>query len=458
MKKIISVLLVLMMLFSLAACNGKDVSNTANEAKESKEASETKEDSVIATEIAKPVEIEFWHAMSGGNEEALKEIVEDFNKQNDKVTVKMVYQGHYKELFQKLTGAAKAGQLPVLTQIFPNRMTAYVMNDLGEDLTPYINNEKVGFTEEDLKDIPNVFKKGIWDGKFYTMPCNKSAYLLFYNKDILDKYDVEVPTTWDELRTAAEKLTVDTDGDGKSDIIGVGFNKSVGIDFSFWVEQAGGHLISEDEKTITFNSEAGVEAFDFVSGMVKDGVAKVAGEEKYSYVPFARGEAAMMVSSTSKLPYLEEAIGDNNIQWKAAVLPKGKKQAALFSGTDMAMFNTHSPEEKLAGWEFMKYFMSKDATIKWGKNSGYLPVRYSALESEDFKNYLKENPAKGEALKEFDYGFRDPKILNGYAIHKNMQKALEAVILGEKTSKEALDEARDKAREELDEAMKNFGK
>jgi multiple sugar transport system substrate-binding protein len=337
-------------------------------------------------------------------------------------------------------------------------MTAYIMNDLAEDLTPYINNEKVGFTEEDLKDIPTVFKKGIWDGKFYTLPCNKSVYLLFYNKDILDKYDVEVPTTWEELRVAAEKLTQDTDGDGKNDIVGIGFNKSLGIDFSFWVEQAGGHLISEDEKNITFNSEAGIEAFDFVSEMIKDGVAKIAGEEKYAYIPFARGEVAMMFSSTSKIPYLKEAIGENKINWRAAVLPKGKRQAALFSGTDMAMFNTHSPEEKLAGWEFMKYFMSKDVTTKWGMISGYLPVRYSALESEEFQKYIKENPVKGEALKQFDYGFRDPKILNGYAIHKNMQKALEAVILGEKTSKEALDEAKKKTRKELDEAMKSFGK
>lgn len=46
--------------------------------------------------------------MNGDNEAALKEITEEFNKNKDKITVKLVYQGQYKELFSKLDGAAKS--------------------------------------------------------------------------------------------------------------------------------------------------------------------------------------------------------------------------------------------------------------------------------------------------------------------------------------------------------------
>lgn len=412
----------------------------------------------IRTKLTKPVTIEFWHALTGDNEDALQEIVYDFNTKNENINVSLVYQGHYRELFQKLSGAAQAGQLPELTMIYPNRMTAYIMNDLGQDLTPYMTNEEVGFSKEELIDIPAVFMKGMWDNKYYTLPCNKSVYELIYNEDMFKEKDVTVPKTWEELRAAAKQLTVDTNGDGENEVVGLALNRSAGIDFSFWVEQAGGHLLSEDESTLLFNSPAGVEAFDFIKGMVDDNILNIVTEDKYAYVPFSRKEAGMIITSTSKIPDLKNAIGNVNLNWNAAVLPAHKKDAVLFTGTDMAMFNTHTEEEKLASWLFMKYFMSKDATVKWGVKSGYLPVRYSALESPEFKAFILENPTKAIAVQSFTNGFRDPKILNGYAIHSNMQKALEMVIHRKKTSKEALADAEKQARKELDEAMNNFGK
>ncbi len=451
MKKLVAVLLSIVIILTFVACNKENTSNV-DVLQENGEK--------IATEITEPVTIEFWHAMSGANGEALEKIVKDFNEEYKNVTVNLIYQGNYKELFEKLTGAAKANQLPTLTQIYPNRLSGYIMNDLVEDLTPYIFSEEVGFSKTEFEDIPQVFREGgIWDDKYYAFPFNKSTYLLFYNKLLLEEQGVKPPTTWEELREAAEKLTIDKDGDGKADVVGLGLQNSVGIDFSFWMEQAGGHLINEISNTeyeLLFNSDAGVEAFDFVSGMVKDGVARLAGEDKNITGPFARGEMAMGISSTSGIPYIEEA-STGNIEWDAVVLPKHKKEAALFAGTDVAIYNTSTAMEKLAAWEFIKFFVNKENTTYWATNTGYLPVRYSAINDAKYQQFIKEYPVKGEGLKQLEIGFRDPKILNGYAIHSNMQQALEEVIAGEKTSKEALEEAMKKTKEDIDQALQNFG-
>ncbi|WP_010294939.1 ABC transporter substrate-binding protein [Clostridium senegalense] len=417
-------------------------------------------ESKIATEIKDPVSIEFWHAINGENEKVLKEITEKFNKKNDgKITVNLVYQGHYKELFSKLEGASKSNQLPALSMIYPNRLTAYVMNDLVEDLNPYIENEKIGFSKDSWNDIPEFLRdNGMWNEKHYSLPFNKSTYLLFYNEDLLKEKNVKVPTNWNELKDAAKTLTVDKDNDGTTDTVGLALNSSVGIDSSFWVEQAGGHLIDEKNDKILFNSQETAEAFDFLAGMVKDGSAKVCTEEKYMTGPFGRGEAAMGISSISALPDIIKTCSGNNINFKTAVLPENKQKAALFAGTDVTIFNTPSPEEKLAAFEFIKFFMEEENQLTWGTNSGYLPLRKSVLESNDFKNYVeKENPAKGVAVEEFDYGYCDPKVLNGYSIHENMNKALQQILLEEKDTKAALDEAETNTRKALDEAKKSFG-
>ncbi|MEG0370840.1 MAG: ABC transporter substrate-binding protein [Clostridium sp.] len=443
MKKIIAIVMALTLCLSLAACN--------------KTAQTSSDKNEISTEIKEPVTIEFWHAMNGENEVALKEITEDFNKKNEKVKVNLVYQGHYKELFSKLDGGSKANNLPAITMIYPNRLTAYIMNDLVEDLDPYVQNEKIGFDKETWADIPEFLRdNGIWNGKRYSLPFNKSTYLLFYNEDLLKQKGVKPPTNWEELKTASEKLTFKN---GDKNVYGLALNQSVGIDSSFWVEQAGGHLINEEKDEILFNSKEGIKAYDFLTGMIKKGNAKIAGEEKYMTGPFGRGEAAMGISSTSSLPDIDKICKEKGINYKAVVLPKGEKKAALFSGTDVAIFNTNSPDKKLAAFQYIKFFMEKESQLKWGEKSGYLPLRKSLIDSTEFKNFIETKaPAKGEAIKGFEYGYCDPKVLNGYALHDNMSKALEQILQNGKSSKEGLDEAAKNARKEMDEAKKAFGK
>lgn len=64
------------------------------------------------------VEFDFWHAMSGSNEEALTKIADDFMKENPNIKVNLINQGGYMDLFDKLMAAAKANQLPTMTQIY----------------------------------------------------------------------------------------------------------------------------------------------------------------------------------------------------------------------------------------------------------------------------------------------------------------------------------------------------
>ena len=89
--------------------------------------------------------LEFWHAMSGENGTVLEALVKKFNETHTNSEVVPVFQGHYRELFEKLNGAAQAGTLPALSMIYCNRLTAYVMNDLVEDLNPRIEDAKYGF-------------------------------------------------------------------------------------------------------------------------------------------------------------------------------------------------------------------------------------------------------------------------------------------------------------------------
>ncbi|WP_066418151.1 extracellular solute-binding protein [Sutcliffiella cohnii] len=213
MKKLIMTMIAILFITILAACGNESNTTSGNENtnNDSNNNSNTEEKKEAE---ASPIEIEFWHAMSGGHEEALTKITNDFNESNEKnITVKLVNQGSYSDLSTKNMAAARANNLPVLTQAYEDWITEYIQNDLVADLTPLINDQEVGMSEAELTDIVEVFREAnVWDGKYYGLPFNKSTRIMFYNVDYLEEAGIEPPTTWEELRDASEKLTFDNEG------------------------------------------------------------------------------------------------------------------------------------------------------------------------------------------------------------------------------------------------------
>ena len=431
----------------LTACSGKEQTAKSDTGTTTVQAGKT-----VYVPKEKQV-LEFWHAMAGENGVTLEALVKKFNETHTNIEVVPVFQGHYRELFEKLNGAAQAHTLPALSMIYCNRLTAYVMNDLVEDLNPRIEDATYGFDPAVWNDIPvGLRDNGMWDGIHRSLPFNKGAYFMYYNEDALKEKNIAVPTTWDELREAARQLT----GNGA---VGLVFNKSVGIDFSFWVEQAGGHIYDEATETVLIDTPEVKEAYEFIVSMIKENIAKIEFEEGYITGPISRREAFIGFASSSNIPHIKEACKSTGVNWKVAELPRGKKAAALFSGTDITMFNTIPEETKRAAFEFMKYWFETDTQIVWGKGSGYLPLTNAASQSKEFQEFLAtEDPSKQIAANMFPYAYQDPKGLNGYAIHANMQKALEEIVAGKKTIDQALKDAQIQATKEIDEAKNNFQK
>ena len=56
---------------------------------------------------------------------------------------------------------------------------------------------------------PGPVSAATYDGKLYGLQPGANTLAIFYNKDVLSKAGVKPPTTWDELKTTAKKLTVD---------------------------------------------------------------------------------------------------------------------------------------------------------------------------------------------------------------------------------------------------------
>lgn len=417
MKKSLALFLILILLF-MTSC-------TKNEA---------------STVIDTPEEISFWHAMSGDLEKTLEKITSDFNEQSLNVHIKLMNQGNYSDLQQKLMASAKAKQLPVLSQTYTDWNDGFIQADLVVNLNHYISDPTIGWSKQELEDIYSVFREeNQWNGNYYSLPFNKSIPVLYYNKTMLDENKVPVPKTWAEWTEASRKLTKMKSED-KGRIVGTGFENGVFLELYNYVLQAGGEFFDEKIQKPAFNTTEGKAGVAFVRDMLKEGTARLAGEDQFMSAPFGRGDVAMYVGSSASIPFIRKAVGDH-FAWSTAVLPRGEKTVAYIQGTNITMFEGGTVEQKMGAWTYMKYLLNTENSAYWAQHTGYLPIRASVSELESYKQFLQVNPAQDAASKQLLADRFLSRIPNASAFEAVLSKQMEAMLLGKKSIDQGLADA-----------------
>lgn len=92
---------------------------------------------------------------------------------------------------------------------------------LIEPLSPYLNDPTKTTADYDVKDFaqglvdPGMYPPGDASAQLYGIPITGEEYILFYNKNLVDKHlGGTVPATFPELITAAQKVSAAGAGDG----------------------------------------------------------------------------------------------------------------------------------------------------------------------------------------------------------------------------------------------------
>ena len=115
-----------------------------------------------------------------------------------------------------------------LAQYSPDGTGYYDMNNLSGTI------DLSQFKPEDLAT-------GMRGGHLNALPIAYNTVCLFYNKDMLDKYGLEVPKTWDDLFKAAKVVS-------KDDIYVLGMiNKHLFLLLNAWFEQTSGKTLFDDK-------------------------------------------------------------------------------------------------------------------------------------------------------------------------------------------------------------------
>lgn len=390
MKRIWKVIAGLAFCLILVACNPGN--KTAESAKEPETAAAGETAMAAAEAKAKAggdaVQIDFWVGLSGDYLDAINVIVDDYNASQDKARVNVTYQGSYNDCATKMQAAYLANNAPHIGQFEVSKIAPFAADGCLLSLDSYI--ERDGY---DLDDFYEGLMGFSADPEYGTvsLPFNRSTFILYYNADRFKEAGLDPdapPTTWDELADYGTKLT-----DAENNKYGFTMPEQ-GIYMETWVMQKGGQILNDAMTDIAYNNEIGLDVISFLRSGVKDGWYLPSGGKEFNSNEQARqnfinGTAAMIYSSSGDITTLQDSCG---FEVRTAKLPGKDRVCGATGGANIAILNNHPKEELDAGWDFVKYLCSVEATEKFAQSTGYLPVRKSVIQSDTWNQFVKGNP------------------------------------------------------------------
>ncbi|MCI7454661.1 MAG: extracellular solute-binding protein [Spirochaetales bacterium] len=397
MKKLISFLAVVLLAVSFAFAGG------------SAEQATTSESSDVVTTISNPITIEFWHSFSGDVQlPVIEGLVKEFNDTVGKekgITVVPVAQGSGPQLYSKVIGAIKAGDVPAvaMTKVIYNE--DYVTADASVDLTPYINDSEVGIT--DFDDFFPAFQEesmGYSKEGIYSLPLAKNVDVVYYNADFFAENGLVPPRTWDELEVVAQKIY---DLTGRA---AFGYD-NLSYLFQNLCYQYGGAYTNNKGDLLFLEDNAWLEGVTNYADKVWAGIWRTAGEDYFFSGPFARQTIMMYVGGTVESTYIN--MKGPEFKWSAAPIPQANLEdphALSYDHVIAALSLDGYTEETYAAWEFIKFITSTEASLKITTGTAYMATRNSVLETEEYKTFIANggNDALKAATQQKDFLFYEP--------------------------------------------------
>lgn len=341
----------------------------------------------IPSKINKKTTVVFWNAMSGVQGSTLKQLTNEFEKKNPKITIKLENQGAYNDLQAKINSTLQSpNNLPTITQAYPGWLWNAAQNKMLVNLTPYINNKNVGWGSAKASGIRTELLDGAKiKGTQYGIPFNKSIETLTYNADMFKKYGIKkVPTTMEELKQVSETIYKKSN----HKVVGAGFD-SLSNYYTLGMKDEG---VNFSDK-INFNGSTSKKVINYYADGVKKGYFRMAGSDHYLSGPFANEKVAMFIGTSAGEGFVKQGVG-NKFTYDVAPRP-GKY--TLQQGTDIYMFNHASADQKAAAFKYIKFLTSKSSQLKWANATGYIPVNDGVVTSSAYKNSKNTKlPAKLE--------------------------------------------------------------
>jgi sn-glycerol 3-phosphate transport system substrate-binding protein len=398
------------------------------------------------------IEIQWWHAMTGGNNDIVNKLAEEFNASQSEYKVVPTFKGSYPDTMNAGIAAFRAGSAPHIMQVFEVG-TATMMAATGAVKPVHVLMKEAG-----EKFDPNNYLAAITGyystskGEMLSFPFNSSSMVMWINKDAFRKAGLDPdkpPKTWPEVFEAAKKLKASghpTCGFSNAWVTWANIEQ-----LSAWhnvplATRANG--LDGFDTVLNFNGPLHVQHLQHLVELQKDKTYDYSGRTNTGEGRFTSGECPIFLTSSA---FFGNVKANAKFDFGAVPMPyypdqKGAPQNSIIGGASLWVMGGKKPEEYKGVAKFFTFLSDTDRQVEVHKASGYLPITKAAYAKTKESGYYKDAPYLETPLleltnKEPTENSRGLRLGNMVQLRDVWAEEIEGALAGKKSAKEALDAA-----------------
>lgn len=379
-----------------------------------------------------PVTVKLWMHNHPPRVPLDEELLAQFQEDNPNIKVEFTVIPD-QEWDTKLSTALASGSGPDLF----NQATFAIGEFYKQGILTPIDAEAAGYADQQA--VYSAYESGdallagaTFDGTLYGLPTELSAYACYANDDLWKAAGLDpatdFPTTWEEMKDAAEKLTV-RDANGAITQRGFDFHWGASIFmlliFNAQVQQLGGNMIDEATYTANINTPEVKQVMQYYYDWVN--TWKLGGPQyTVDRTDFLAGTLATDCDFGNwGVPQMEEAGINYSIhkqpRWSNAVNDNGMANYAYF----LMVNSSAAPEVQQAAWKLAGALTSKPG--EYLDQAGLFQAKADYIASDEFKS----NEIMPLFLEEMGASTYHPRIAGFFEVADALMRARERVINGE---------------------------
>jgi sn-glycerol 3-phosphate transport system substrate-binding protein len=397
-------------------------------------------------------EIQWWHAMTGVNNDVIEKLAKDFNDSQKDYKVVPSYKGSYPDTMNAGIAAFRAGNAPHIMQVFEvgtaTMMAAKgaikpvqeMMREAGEKFDP----------QSYLPAITGYYSTA--KGEMLSFPFNSSSAIMWYNKDAFKKAGLNAeapPKTWPELFEAAKKLRASghpTCGFATAWVTWLNIEQ-----FSAWHNVPLGtkaNGMDGFDTEFKFNSPLHVRHLQNLVDLQKDKTFDYAGRTNTGEGRFTSGECPIMLTSSA---FYGNVKANAKFEFGTGMMPyypdvAGAPQNSIIGGASLWVMGGKKADEYKGIARFFTFLSDTDRQRWLHEVSGYLPITKAAYAGTKASGFYEQNPGRETPLQQLNLkaptensaGLRFGNLVQ---IRDIWAEEIEAALSGQKTAQKALDDA-----------------
>lgn len=415
--------------------------------------------SFSVTSAKAQAEIQWWHAMTGANNDVIVKLANDFNASQKDYKIVPSYKGSYPDTLNAGIAAFRAGNAPHIMQVFEVG-TATMMGAKGAIKPVQDLMKEAGEAFDPKSYLPAI--TGYYStvkGEMLSFPFNSSSAVMWINKDQFKKAGLnpdQPPKTWPEVFDAAKKLKAVSPTCGFSSAwitwlnieqLGAWHNTPIGT-------KANG--MDGFDTTFQINAPLYVRHLQNLVDLQKDKTFDYSGRTNTGEGRFTSGECPLFLTSSA---FFGNVKANAKFEWGNAPMPyypdvAGAPQNSIIGGASLWVMGGKSANEYKGIAKFFTFLSNVDRQVELHTVSGYLPITKAAYEKVKASGFYKANPHLETPLiqlnnKEPTENSRGLRFGSLVQIRDIWAEEYEGALTGKKSPKEALDAATTRGNEML---------